>query len=291
MKSTPLHIFFGGSAYNDREAVQAAAKSRETQSWSALKSVKNGDRILVYCDHPDSAIVASAEAVTDAEKADDYPFRCEIGKVRMLARPVHRTELQKHLSKWAWATATRGRTTVKPELQELVWAVVHKLADKPTQGATTTQKRSSTEEVITDPAASVEGRVRESWSTVRERSRKNRESCLRALPPHLRDAPPCAVCGMTFLGRYGEIGRRFIHVHHIRPAASLDPSGELVVPADELAPVCPNCHAMLHIGQNAGKGEVRSVQELQSIMRATGEEPKPVRASLVGTPSVDDGRR
>ncbi len=77
---------------------------------------------------------------------------------------------------------------------------------------------------------------------------------------------------MNFLARYGEIGKGFIQVHHLRPAASLDTDGEIIVPAKDLAAVCPNCHAMLHYNKNAAKGEVRSIKELRELMRAAREE-------------------
>lgn len=54
----------------------------------------------------------------------------------------------------------------------------------------------------------------------------------------------CAVCGFDFYETYGEIGKNFIHIHHLKPLADL--GGEQEVAVDDLRPVCPNCHAMLH---------------------------------------------
>ena len=53
------------------------------------------------------------------------------------------------------------------------------------------------------------------------------------------------VCDMNFLNTYGEIGKDFIHVHHITPVSQLTP-GYVIDPLTDLVPVCPNCHAMLH---------------------------------------------
>jgi len=54
----------------------------------------------------------------------------------------------------------------------------------------------------------------------------------------------CSVCGLVFESEYGEIGRGFIHVHHLLPLAA---GGERDTdPVADLRPVCPNCHAMLH---------------------------------------------
>ncbi len=54
----------------------------------------------------------------------------------------------------------------------------------------------------------------------------------------------CSVCDMNFENVYGEIGRDFIHVHHIERVA--DKGIRTIDPYADLIPVCPNCHAMLH---------------------------------------------
>lgn len=254
MKSSKIHIFFGGSVSNDYEDLEEAAKSGGSRSWSALKSVGVGDRILIYHDKPLSAFVATAEALTNAAPAEDWPYRCDIGNIQLLPRQISRGEAQELLPEWSWVKATRGRATVDSSIQEKVWKVLLQSSEKNT--------------VNTEPAASVEGQLRKTWSSVRERSSKNREACLGALPPEKREAPPCSVCGMDFLSRYGIIGKGFIHVHHCRPAASLDSAGEIIVPAKDLATVCPNCHAMLHIGKNAVNGEVRTIKELQQLIKS-----------------------
>lgn len=55
----------------------------------------------------------------------------------------------------------------------------------------------------------------------------------------------CRVCGLDFGAAYGELGIGFIHVHHTRPLGEVK-SGYAVDPKEDLIPVCPNCHAMLH---------------------------------------------
>ena len=55
----------------------------------------------------------------------------------------------------------------------------------------------------------------------------------------------CTVCNFNFEKQYGEIGKSFIHVHHIRAISSIGKEYR-VNPVEDLRPVCPNCHAMLH---------------------------------------------
>ena len=55
----------------------------------------------------------------------------------------------------------------------------------------------------------------------------------------------CHVCGLDFQEVYGELGKDFIHVNHIKPLSEID-STYVVDYKNDLIPICPNCHAMLH---------------------------------------------
>jgi hypothetical protein len=72
-----------------------------------------------------------------------------------------------------------------------------------------------------------------------ERSPKARTKCL------AHHGHRCKVCDLDFAERYGDIGRGFIHVHHLIPLADIGEKYE-IDPLNDLIPVCPNCHAMLH---------------------------------------------
>jgi len=67
---------------------------------------------------------------------------------------------------------------------------------------------------------------------------------------------------MNFEATYGPLGTGFIHVHHLRPLKLTD--GEYKLDAEnDLCPVCPNCHAMLH-----RKEDVLSIEELRTIFQS-----------------------
>lgn len=63
-------------------------------------------------------------------------------------------------------------------------------------------------------------------------------------------------CGFDFWLRYGDLGRAYAQVHHVRPLASLGSAGERTHVRD-LAIVCANCHAMIHRG-----GESRAISQV-----------------------------
>jgi hypothetical protein len=91
-----------------------------------------------------------------------------------------------------------------------------------------------------------------------ERSVSARNECIK----HYR--PKCQVCGLDFETRYGELGKGFIHVHHIVEISKIGKKYK-VDPKKDLRPVCPNCHAMLHRGK-----KVLGIFELRALLIQTG---------------------
>lgn len=84
-----------------------------------------------------------------------------------------------------------------------------------------------------------EGGVRRIEVNRYERNPVNRELCL------AENGYACRICGFDFEKVYGEIGHHFIHVHHIIPVSKMEKE-YMINPLEDLIPVCPNCHAMLH---------------------------------------------
>ena len=72
----------------------------------------------------------------------------------------------------------------------------------------------------------------------------------------------CVVCGLQLEDRYGEIGREYIHVHHLVPLHAV-PHRRDVDPIKDLRPLCPNCHAMIHRRQPPF-----TIEELRRRVRA-----------------------
>lgn len=73
----------------------------------------------------------------------------------------------------------------------------------------------------------------------------------------------CVCCNFDFEAFYGGIGKGYIQIHHTKPLYLY--GGEPnKVGIDDLEPVCPNCHAMLHRGKN----NTLTVAELKKIIIA-----------------------
>ena len=106
-----------------------------------------------------------------------------------------------------------------------------------------------------------------------ERNQKARRECVAKKGYH------CLVCGRDFESTYGEIGRGFIHVHHLTPISTIGQEYELNVDTD-LVPVCPNCHYMLH-----RKNPPYTIEELKDIVakQNVDVEVKPKRRKKADT--------
>ena len=101
-----------------------------------------------------------------------------------------------------------------------------------------------------------EGAVKKVTINLYERNPKARAACL------AKHGYSCSVCSLNFQEKYGQIGNGFIHVHHKKPLATIRAEYELD-PIKDLAPVCPNCHAMLHTSEPP-----LSISELKSKISA-----------------------
>lgn len=71
----------------------------------------------------------------------------------------------------------------------------------------------------------------------------------------------CTACAFDFQERYGNLGARYIHVHHLTPIGRIKKEYKLD-PIRDLRPICPNCHAMIHRTKTA-----LTIEELKLALR------------------------
>lgn len=108
----------------------------------------------------------------------------------------------------------------------------------------------------------LEGAERQVTRNIRERDPTAR----RAAEVHWRQQHDgrlvCEGCDLDFSRRYGMRGEGFMHFHHVEPLALAE--GPRAAPGPEaLVPLCPNCHAMVHRGE-----DLLSVEDLRRLIAA-----------------------
>ena len=124
---------------------------------------------------------------------------------------------------------------------DFVWTLRPEVASALTEcGLTENGQRSADE--ITSSATLIEGACRQITVNAYERNLVARDRCIEHY------GPECAVCGVNLGKLYGKVAEGFIHVHHLRQLSSLGHEYE-VDPIADLRPLCPNCHAVVHLAE------------------------------------------
>jgi len=108
-----------------------------------------------------------------------------------------------------------------------------------------------------------EGRKKTASRVVSERSKVLRDAAIQYYTKggHIR----CVVCGFDFYSVYGEIGKGFIEIHHKKPLFQYEDEdtnlflNEAII---RVAPLCSNCHRIIHRNRNS----VLEVEDLIAIL-------------------------
>lgn len=95
-----------------------------------------------------------------------------------------------------------------------------------------------------------------------ERNPAARRACIEHYGCH------CQICGFNFEEQWGDLGKDFIHVHHLKEISSIGEEYE-IVPIKDLVPVCPNCHAIFHRRKPA-----LSLEEVHAALALSRSRPR-----------------
>lgn len=129
------------------------------------------------------------------------------------------------------------------------------LKSKTFKDITNTLYNLQTGQEVTNPSIFREGNAKQITVNVYERNPVARRKCIEHY------GCSCMVCGFDFERVYGEVGKGYIHVHHLLELNQIGEEYE-VDPIKDLRPVCPNCHAMVHKRKPA-----YSIEFLQQMMK------------------------
>jgi len=111
-------------------------------------------------------------------------------------------------------------------------------------------------EEIEATTALIEGTARRVSVNAYERNSEARQRCIEY------HGTSCCICGFNFGAAYGEVAEGYIHVHHLKPLSEI--GGQYVInPVEDLRPVCPNCHAVLH-----RRTPAFSIEEIKALLKS-----------------------
>jgi len=240
-----------------------AFERNEPSRWSCgnTKKIAPGDRFyLIKNGKQGNGLIGSGAILSTPYEAAHYDEQKAIdGKEALfvdvmfdyLVRPggpipILRSELESaDLASPVWDTQGSGKTIPDPIATSLysLWKTRVQV-----------EEFQLPEEIAESDETFPEGATKRVAVNAYERSPEARRKCLNKWGYN------CTVCHFHFELRYGPLGRGFMHVHHLRPLSSVKSSHD-VNPVNDLRPVCPNCHAMLH-----RQSPPLSIEELQEVV-------------------------
>jgi 5-methylcytosine-specific restriction protein A len=125
---------------------------------------------------------------------------------------------------------------LRPELKKAIEELISegKISNNPQEKSTIAEEISEKEALYL-----FEGAKKQITVNAYERNPEARRECIKIY------GYKCCICVFDFAEYYGEIGIGFIEVHHLKPLSEINKQYE-VNPLNDLRPICPNCHSMLH---------------------------------------------
>jgi len=228
--------------------------------WSCSSSTRTGDIALVYV--ATQGICYEWEVCSDAKRDDQWKFICRVQFRASLDPPITIGELKNAFDRQEWAPPHlhfRGFRSIRLDAR---------IADHIRSLRLTRREPEMpplAEEITETPL--FEGAVRSVNLNAYERNAKARADCI-AIYGHT-----CSVCSIDFRTVYGNPASGFIHVHHVRPMTTVT-QRYVVNPRDDLRPVCPNCHAVIHLRNPPYTiDEVRKMVRQASAQQSDAPEP------------------
>ena len=225
--------------------VDATGKCAQRWSCGNTKSIKPGDRIfLVKVGTEPKGLVGAGFATTEpfadrhwsGENKEafyidiDFEVLLNPEKEPILTVDILKTD---KLAGQTWIPQASG-ISIKPELVDELEAVWFDFL--------TTQKIRYNPFIPFDSETQKtyrEGTPTQISVTKYERNPFARKKCLE------KYGFSCSICDFNFEKTYGQIGKEFIHVHHLTQVATVGMT-YVVDPIIDLRPVCPNCHSIIH---------------------------------------------
>lgn len=227
-------------------------EGRYIDSWSCgnSKKLRTGDRVfLIKLGKDPRGIMASGLVFDSVYKAPHWNKERRLkGELinyvnvdfDVIRNPVsHEMLLMNQLKEidphFKWSSQSSGI-----EIPSNIAEKLEKLWSEMTGSNISTLSRNEvgTEEIFY-PERYTEGALTQITVNKYERNVKARKACLE------KYGYICRICNENLEDKYGELGKEFIHVHHIVPLNEIKKEYK-INPITDLIPVCPNCHAIIH---------------------------------------------
>jgi len=234
-----IHILAGDAA-GDVASVLEAAKTGKSLRWIVPEKAHATDRAL-FCPpglgFVARAVIGSKPRPRRVDWSKRSRYRAIVREITPLVSTVPLAFIRKNHPSWKWPTYPRSYTTISGKIEDRLEALLGTY-------------QTSFAEPLTEGARKLAS------VTIYERNPIARQRCI----DHYGTA--CHACGFSFGGIYGETAEGYIHVHHLEAVSSKE-GKRAVDPIKDLRPICPNCHAVIHL-----QSPPLSILELKRMLKA-----------------------
>lgn len=233
--------------YKESKNLKSPSAQEYEEAFRSLDlSETHRDMLKVHYEAPEHTITATqmARAVGYSKYGAANMHYGRLG--RLVAENLDFDPLNEHLGtlvtfekrngEWHWIM----RYQVSRALESLGWVGV---------------SESALPEEIPEDAPISEGARHRVYVNAYERSPRARRRCVE------HHGTVCCICGFDFGKVYGAVAEGYIHVHHLTPISETEKEYE-VDPVNDLRPVCPNCHAVLH-----RRAPAYNLEEVRAFLR------------------------
>lgn len=228
-------------------AVQKGTPTQDRWVCGANREIKPGDRIfLMQVDVPQAGIFASGWAASGTSEA---PYADELEPEMMRLANFVFVELDTLIYPESEPILYRQTLAKTPPFSSLDWEIQAEGLALPAAAAYALEQAWETyageslfhlAQEIPLPEATAAGAANALAINAYEADPIARRRCLHQY------GVCCAVCGMDFEQLYGVAGHNLIQMHHLPQFHEIDSSYRLDA-VKHLRPVCPNCHAVIHL--------------------------------------------
>lgn len=251
---------------DDIASVKSKGALKDCWSVGRIKKLTPGDRFFMVKLGPEPRGLMASGTITspptsdrhfsDPKKQTNY-VSIEFD-VLSKAPIISMAELKEHrvLSTYKWSPRQSG-VTIRDDLVSILQSLWEQRAGARMRSQANSSLVPLGEEEF-DSQAEDEGHAISMLVNSFERDPKLRKACAGL------HGYECKVCKQRLSDRYGKIAQHLIHVHHLRPLSGIGKRHK-VDPGTDLVPVCPNCHAVIHL-----RKPPYAVEDVQAFLRGWG---------------------
>ncbi|NLG14682.1 MAG: hypothetical protein GX561_10855 [Lentisphaerae bacterium] len=218
-----------------------------------------GEELVGYAVHLDTVELDEPLTYGDGSAYKGY-YQFAPGTITLLNKPITKEE---------FASVDPAFNAFSQSIQEievgLLPAIFKTIKEKGEHAKSFVENRLPEEVDEEETGPLFEGAKKKITVNAIERNPQARIACINHYRKKNKGRLKCEICGFDFGKRYGDEFADKMHIHHLIEISSVGNEYE-VNPIEDLIPICPNCHLVVHNKRPAyTPGEIREMLRGETV--------------------------